>query len=65
MKSNKFNGKSESRFEREKRILEAKIPRMGNGSDVDVTETGNALPSGVPVRRKIINKKSKGFKLRQ
>ena len=65
MKSDKFNGKAKYRFDRERRILEAKIPRMGDGSDVDVTETGNALPSGVPIRRKIVLKKTKGFKLRQ
>ena len=66
MKSNKFNGNAKSKIEREKRIMEAKIPRMGDGSDVDVTETGNTtLASGQPVRRKMVFKKTKGSKLRK
>lgn len=38
---------------------------MDEGSDVDITENGPAVAQGVTIRRKVVQRKTKGMKLRQ
>ena len=48
-------------------VLEPEVPRFGEGSDLDVTETGQSsmLANGQTLRRKVVFKKTKGSKLHQ